>query len=172
MHRKCDNQNFLYMVPLKPEKKGNTTEVKIPEFHFAGSLYASKSKANLCTFLHLALWSPCKSTLISTIKNNFLSTWPGLTEQIVQKFLQNSEATAKGHIQQSCKGKQSTHPKEPNETPIKNLTRTPSVFYKQPIFQGKCTPIKPADSPSHPASGSNTLWSPTTMTPTQSMPNI
>ena len=82
------------MVPLKTEKNENMTKFKIPERHFAGSLYESKLKADLCTFLHLALWSPCTSTLISAIKSNFLSTWPGLTEQIVQKFLEKSEATA------------------------------------------------------------------------------
>ena len=147
------------------------TEVKIPECHFAGSLYESKSKADLCTFLHLALWSPFISTLISAIKNNFLSTWPGLTKQLVQKFLQKCEATVKRHIQKSYKGKQSTHPKEPNVAQSKNPTRTHSVFLQATDFQEKITPIRPADSPSHPAAGSNTSWSSTTTTTTQSMLN-
>ena len=128
MHKTRDNKTSLYMVPLKSDQNENMTEVKTPERHFDGSLYKFKSKVNLCTFLHLALWSPCTSTLISAIKNNFLSTWPGLTEQLVQKSLQKSEATEKGHIRHSSKGKQSTHPKEPNETPSKNPTRTHSVF--------------------------------------------
>ena len=106
MHGTRDNKTSLYMVPLKPEQNENMTEVKNPERHFAGSLYKSKSKANLCTFLHLALWSLCTSTLISAIKKNFLSTWPGLTDQLVQKFLQKYEATAKGNIQQSYNRKQ------------------------------------------------------------------
>ena len=171
MHGTRDNQTSLYMVPLKPERNENMTEVKIPDRHFAGSLYESKSKADLCTFLHIMLWSPCTYTLISVIKNNFLFTWPGLTKQFVQKFLQKSEATAKEHIRQPYKEKQSTHPKEPNETPSKNPTRTHSVFYKQQIFQGKLTPIKPVNSLSYPAAGSNKSWSPTTTTPTQSIPN-
>ena len=112
MHGTRENQSSLYMVPLIPEQNENMTEFKILERHFAGSLYESKSKADLCTFLHLALWSPCTSTLISAVKNNFLSTWPRLTEQLVQEFLQTSEPTAKWHIQQSFKGNQSTHPKE------------------------------------------------------------
>ena len=104
------------------------TEYKIPEHHFAGSLYEAKSKADLSTFLHLACWRPCTSTMKTEIKNNFLSTWPGLTEELVLKFLPKSEATAKGHIRKSFKLKQSTHPKEPNETPSKNPTRTQSFF--------------------------------------------
>ena len=137
MHGTRDNQTSLYMVPLKPKQNENMTELKIPECHFAGSLYESKSKADLCTFLHLALWIPCTSTLISAIKNNFLSTWPGLTKQLVQEFLQKSEATVKGNIIQSYKGKQSTHPKEPNETPIKNPTCTDSVFFSSNQFLRK-----------------------------------
>ena len=90
MNGTCDNESSLYMVPLTPGQNENMKEFKIPECHFAGSLYESKSKADLCTFLHLTLWSPCTFTLISTIKNNFLFTWPGLTEQLVQKFLQKS----------------------------------------------------------------------------------
>ena len=128
MHRTRDNQTSLYMVPLKHKHNENMTEVKIPERHFAGSLYKSKSKSDLCNFIHLALWRPCTSTLISAIKNNFLSTWPGLTKQLVQKFLQKSEATVKVHIRKLYKAKQSTHPKEPNETPSKNPTRTHSAI--------------------------------------------
>ena len=74
MHGTRDNQTSLYMVPLKPKQNENMTEFKIPDRHFASSLYDSKSKTDLCTFLHLAMWSPCTSTLISAIKNNFLST--------------------------------------------------------------------------------------------------
>ena len=74
MHGTRDNQTSLYMVPIKPEQNENIMEVNIPERHFAGSLYESKSKADPCTFLHLAMWSPCTSILISAIKINFLST--------------------------------------------------------------------------------------------------
>ena len=70
-------------------------------------------------------------------KKNLLSTWPGLTEQLVKKFLQKSEATAKGHIRKSFKGKQSTHPKEPNETSSKKPTRTHSVFFQATDLSGK-----------------------------------
>ena len=145
MHKTHDNQTYIYMVPLKPEQNESMTEVKTPERHFSGSLYESKSKADLCTFLHLALWIPCTSTLISAIKNNFFSTWPGLTKQLVQKFPQKSEATVKGHIRKSYKVKHSTHPKERNKTPSKNPTRTHSVFYKRPIYQEKFTRIKLAN---------------------------
>ena len=68
MHGTRDNQTSLYMFPLKPEQNEHMTELKIPEHHFASSLYESKPKADLCNFLHLAMWSPCASTLISARK--------------------------------------------------------------------------------------------------------
>ena len=75
-----DNKSTLYMVPLTTKKNENMMECKIPERHFSGSLYEAKSKSDLSTFLHLACWSPCKSTMRTAIKKNFLSTWSGLTK--------------------------------------------------------------------------------------------
>ena len=132
MHETRDKTSTLYMVPLTTKQNEDVTECKIPERHFAGSVYEAKSKSDLCTFLHLACWSPCTSTITTAIKNNFLSTWPGLTEQLVLKFLPKSEATAKGHIRQSFKGKHSMQPREPSETPRQNRTRT-HIFYLQAI---------------------------------------
>ena len=57
MHGTHDNKSPLYMVPLTPEQNEDMMECKIPERHFAGSLYEAKSKADLSTFLHLACWS-------------------------------------------------------------------------------------------------------------------
>ena len=137
IHATRDNKSTLYMVPLTPEQNEDMTECKIPERHFSGSLYETKSKADLSTFLHLVCWIPCKSAMLTAIKKNFLSTWPGITEQLVLKFLPKSEATSKGHIRQSFKGKQSTRPKGPSEMPSQNPTRTHSVFLQATDLAGK-----------------------------------
>ena len=42
MHGTRYNKSTLYMVPLKPEQNEDMTECKIPERHFAGSLYEAK----------------------------------------------------------------------------------------------------------------------------------
>ena len=112
MHGTRNNKSTLYMVTLTTKQDEDMTEFNIPEHHFAGSVYEAKSKSGLSTFLHLACWSPCTSTMTTAIKINFLSTCPGLTKQLVQKYLPKYEAIAKGHIWQSFKGKQSTRPKE------------------------------------------------------------
>ena len=146
MHGTRDNISSLYMVPLTPEQNENMTECKIPERRFAGSLYKAKSKADLCTFLHLALWSPCTYTLINEIRNNFLSTFPGLTEQLVLKFLPKSEATAKRHIQQSFKGKNQHIPRNLMKRQVKNQLACTVFFSMRLIYPEKFTRIKPADS--------------------------
>ena len=135
--RTRENQPTLYMVPLTTKKNEDMTECKIPESHFAGSLYEAKSKADLSTFLHLACWSSCTSTMMTEVKQNFLSKWPGLTEEIVLKLLQKYEATAKGHIRQSFKGKQSTRPREPSGAPIQNPNLTHSFFLQATDLAGK-----------------------------------
>ena len=139
------------MVPLTTKQNENMTECKIPEHHFAGSVNETKSKADLKSFLHLACWSPCTSTMTTAIISNFLFTWIGLTKQLVQKYLPKSEATAKGHIWKSFKGKQSTQPREPSETPSNN-----PLVPDKPI---NATSIFPSNNPSN--TPNNYLHNPT-----------
>ena len=58
-------------------------------------------------------------------------------QTIRPKIFQKSEATAKGHIRKSYKGKQSKNPKKKNEMLSKNPTRTHSVFLQATDFSGK-----------------------------------
>ena len=54
----------------------------------------------LIQYLHAALFSPAKSTLLKAIHNNHFIGWPGLTTANVTKFLDETPATAKGHLDQ------------------------------------------------------------------------
>ena len=72
-----------------------------------------KTKADLATYLHAACFSPTTDTFLKAIKNNHFITWPGLTQQLIQKHLPPSIDTAKGHIKQEFKGLQSTKPSIP-----------------------------------------------------------
>lgn len=50
-----------------------------------------------------------KKTWLQAIKNGFFSTWPGLTYELVQKYLpQDIEETAAGHLHRRQQGIQST----------------------------------------------------------------
>ena len=136
MHEKRDNQTSLYMVPLKPEQNENMTEVKIPERHFSGSLYETKSKADICTFLHLALWSPCTSTLISAIKKT--------SSPHVQDSPNNSPKNSFKNPKQQQKGTFGNPTKEISQHILRNQMKrrvkiqlAHTIFFTSNQFSGK-----------------------------------
>ena len=46
---------------------------------------------------------PSKSTLLRAESRKYLTSWPGMTTELVTKYLPNSLATAKGHLDQEFK---------------------------------------------------------------------
>ena len=63
------------------------------------------SKELLIRYLHQALFSPSKLTLIKAINNNQFASWSGLTAAAVNKYLPDSiPATDKGHMKRQKKG--------------------------------------------------------------------
>ena len=58
------------------------------------------SQNDLAIFYHQILCFPTKRILLQEIKDGSLSTWPGLTEKLISKYLQESDITAKGHLDQ------------------------------------------------------------------------
>lgn len=59
-------------------------------------------------FIHQCLFSPTVDTLCKAINNNQLIGFPSLTVERVQKYLPESTAMAKGHMNQTRKGIRST----------------------------------------------------------------
>jgi hypothetical protein len=49
-------------------------------------------------YLHKALFSPTKSAMLQAVKDGHLITWPGLTEDAINKKLKLTPATAMGHM--------------------------------------------------------------------------
>ena len=60
------------------------------------------------TYVHAALFSPSKFTLLKALRNNNFIGWPGLTTQNVEKNLDETVATAKGHLDQERSNLRST----------------------------------------------------------------
>ena len=83
-----------------------------------GVIRAKTSKSDLVEFLHKALGSPSISTFVKAIKSGFLSSFPGLTADLVNQHLPKSINTAKGHQQQIRQGFQST---KSNPDPVTSL---------------------------------------------------
>jgi hypothetical protein len=51
-------------------------------------------------YLHAAAFSPVKSSFIKAIQAGKFATWPNLTAQHVKQYLEKSESTIKGHMNQ------------------------------------------------------------------------
>ena len=59
-------------------------------------------------FYHRCYYSPVISTWKATIRKSFFATWHGLTCATVDKYLDKSIATVKGHLHQTQQGVRST----------------------------------------------------------------
>ena len=93
------------------------------------SFFARKNThSNLTNFLHAAYFSPVISTIIYAVKNNYVTTWPGLTQKLITKYLSKNIATAKGHINQEQKILQSTKNTDLYYDYIEIIRKTSSVW--------------------------------------------
>jgi hypothetical protein len=76
-----------------------------------------RTKANSIRFAHQLLCSPPISTLLKTIKHGYLKGCPNLTAHGVNKYLNPSPATAKGHMKCPPQGIHSTSQVTPVPSP-------------------------------------------------------
>ena len=76
---------------------------------------------DLIKYLHAACFSPVKSTFRNAIKKGFLKTWPGLTVDLVDKYLTPTIATEQGHLTQEKQHLQSTKKVQENLHPLDDL---------------------------------------------------
>ena len=101
-------------------------EQHIPEILRANHVYETKSKQELTLFYHAACFSPTKRTFVDAIKRHAFASWPGLTVELINKYLSRTEATIKGKIRQQYKGKQSTRIQ--HEVPIMTQQSLPEIL--------------------------------------------
>ena len=62
------------------------------------NVYQQKSIAQLMAYLHCCMNAPTVKTYTHAIKMNWLSTFPGLSVEAVQKHLSKSDKTSMGHL--------------------------------------------------------------------------
>ncbi len=75
--------------------------------HLAQSAYSTSTSAELAQYHHQSLFSPPTSTILKAIKNNQLTSFPGLTVRLYNS-LPPSTATHKGHMKQHRQNVRST----------------------------------------------------------------
>jgi hypothetical protein len=99
-----DHSTGLWTVPLDTNNTKQNESIN--------SVYEIRKVYDTIQYLHAAAGSPFPSTFIKAIQAGNFTTWPTLTPEHVNKYLEKSEATVKGHLNQTRKNVRSTKPKK------------------------------------------------------------
>jgi hypothetical protein len=100
----CDPQSGLWRVNLRNTKTAIQST--------CNNARDTINQKELINYLHAACFSPVKYTWIAAIKNGNFTSWPGLTECAVEKYLSKSSATVKVNLNQDRMNARSTKIKE------------------------------------------------------------
>jgi hypothetical protein len=114
------------------------TNNHIPE-PIANNVYELRNTGALVHYLHKALFSPTKSAMLQAVKDGHLITWPGLTEDAINKHLKLTPDTAMGHMNQRRQNTRSTSkaPIEKQPTPDTDLGTKTHLVYAVVVDQGQ-----------------------------------
>jgi hypothetical protein len=82
-----DLNTGLWRINLRHEKSQHTISV-------SNNVYELCNTGVVVNYLHKAMFSPTKYALLQAVKNGHLITWPGLTEQAINKHFKMTPATA------------------------------------------------------------------------------
>jgi hypothetical protein len=74
----------------------------------SNNVYELRNTGALVHYFQKALFSPTKSAMLQAVKDEHLITWPGLTEDAINKHLKLTTDTAMGHMNQRRQNIQST----------------------------------------------------------------
>jgi hypothetical protein len=83
----------LWRINLKQTNK------PIPD-PIVNNMYELRNTGALVHYLHKFLFSPTKAAMLQAVKDGHLITWPGLTEDAINKHLKLTPAAAMGHMNQ------------------------------------------------------------------------
>jgi hypothetical protein len=127
-----DLNTGLWRINLKQ------TNNHIPE-PIANNMYELRNIGALVQYLHKALFSPTKSAMLQAVKDGHLITWPGLTEDVINKHFKLTPATAMGHMNQRLQNIRSTSkaPIEKQPTPDTDLGTKIHLVYAIVVNQGQ-----------------------------------
>jgi hypothetical protein len=140
----CDSGNFQILSGPRDLNTGlwrinlRQTNNHKPE-PIANNVYELRNTGALVHYLHKALFSPTKSALLQAVKDGHLITWPGLTEDAINKHLKLTPATAMVHMNQWRQNIRSTskEPFEKQPTPDTDLGTNTHLVYAVVVDQGQ-----------------------------------
>jgi hypothetical protein len=101
----CNSENSKMLSGPRDETTGLwRINVKQTNKHkpdpIANNVYALRNTGALVHYLHKYLFSPTKAAMLQAVKDGHLITWPGLTEDAINKHFKLTPATAMGHMNQ------------------------------------------------------------------------
>jgi hypothetical protein len=96
-------------------KKEQTNNVTSKQNSAANIVYSLRNTGALVNYMHKDMFSCTKSALIHAVNKGHLATWPGLTEDAINKYLKLTPATAMGHMNQKRQNIRSTNKKIKSE---------------------------------------------------------
>jgi hypothetical protein len=140
----CDSDNSQILSGPRDLNTGlwrinfKQTNNHIPE-HIANNVYELRNTGALVHYLHKALFSPTKSAMLQAVKDGHLITWPGLTEDAINKHLKLKLATDMGHMNQRRQNIRSTSNALTSEqpTPDTDLDTETHLVYAVLVDQGQ-----------------------------------
>jgi hypothetical protein len=97
-----------------------------PQMDVANNVYEIRNTGALVNYLHKAMLSPTKYSLLQAVKNGHLVTWPGLTEKAINKHFNLMPATTIGNMNQRHQNIRSTS-KARITSDIEDVTATPAT---------------------------------------------
>jgi hypothetical protein len=102
-------------------------------------VYELRNTGAFVHYFHKALFSPTKFALLQAVKDRHMITWPGLTEDAINKHLKLTPATAMGHMNQRRQNIRSTskEPIEKQPTPDTDLGTKTHLMYAVVVDQGQ-----------------------------------
>ena len=113
---KRDPRSNMYMLNLTQRNK-LTTEFPTPDKYFAGIVYEYKSKGTFVDYHRPSCWICTQPGWVIAITKNFFTSWPGISYELVQKYLTKNNQPYFGTFKKPRKGLQSTQKKEPQSEP-------------------------------------------------------
>jgi hypothetical protein len=122
----------LWHINLKQTNK----HIPIP---IANNVYELHNTGALVHYLHKALFSPTKAAMLQAVKDGHLITWPGLTEDPINKHLKLTRDTAMGHMNHRRQNISSTSkaPIEKQQPPDTDLGTNTHLVYVVVVGQGQ-----------------------------------
>jgi hypothetical protein len=105
----------------------------------SNKVYELRNTGALVHYLHRALFSPTQSAMLQAVKDGHLITWPGLTEDAINKHLKLTPAATMGHMHQRRQNIRSTSkaPAEKQPTPDTDLGTKTHLVYAIVVDQGQ-----------------------------------